>query len=111
MHPKNLVVLLVLVSVFGYGQEYHPLLSNSGWCCEKCFGTGCVYDTIIGIYLVTEIDTVSTLAGNRKRWFLNLTDSLTTSQGTLDRNLIWIEGIGATYGPIYSVGISNAPIL
>lgn len=161
LRPFLFSVLILLVSVFGYSQEYHSLLSNSGWCCEKYFGTGAVYgeyavsgtellndkiyvnvsnyflqedslsrkvwylndnedeviydftldlndtfqielyDTIIGSYVVTKIDTIEILAGQRKRWFFNLTDSLVVEQGTLDRSLIWIEGIGSTYGPIY----------
>ena len=158
-------VLILFVSILGYGQEYHPLLSNSGWCCETCFGTGCWYteypktgpelinselyykvgnvflqedstsklvwylkdgeknllynftlatndtfqielhDTIIGTYSVDNIDTIKTLAGNRKRWLLSLKDTLTIGQDTLDRSLIWIEGIGSTYGPLYHIAV------
>lgn len=161
MQRHLIKVLILFASILGYGQEYHPLLSNSGWCCETCFGTGCWYteypntepelingelyykignvylqedslsqlvwylkdgeknllydftlatndtfqielrDTIIGNYNVDKIDTISTLAGNRKRWILSLKDTLTIGQDTLDRNLIWIEGIGSTYGPLY----------
>ncbi len=158
-------VLILFVSILGYSQEYHPLLSNSGWCCETCFGTGCWYteypktgpeiinnelyynvggvllqedsltkqvwylndgekyllydftlalddtfqielrDTIIGIYHVNNIDTINTLAGNRKRWVLSLRDTLTIGQDTLDKNIIWIEGIGSTYGPVYHITV------
>ncbi len=60
-----------------------------------------LYGTIIGSYLVSDIDTIETLSGDRKRWHLYLTDSLTIEEGTLTRDLIWIEGIGSTYGPVY----------
>jgi len=60
-----------------------------------------LYDTIVGSYVVSKIDTIETLSGNRKRMILYLTDSLTIETGTLDRDLIWIEGIGSTYGPVY----------
>lgn len=152
---------ILLVSIIGYSQEYHPLLSNSGWCCETCYGTGCtyieypktgpelldtelyyrigsfyiqedtitrqvvylrdgekktlydfmlitndtfqieLYDTIHASYIVDQIDTVNTLAGKRKRWNLLLKDTLTIGGDTLNRKLIWIEGIGSTYGPLY----------
>jgi len=161
MHYYLVTVLILFVSTLGYGQEYNPLLLNSGWCCETCLGTGCWYteytktvpevinnelyykiesvllqedslsklvwylkdnekhilydftltlddtfqielrDTIIGTYNVEKIDNISTLAGNRKRWILSMKDTLTIGQDTLDRNLIWIEGIGSTYGPLY----------
>jgi len=165
VHYYLVTALILFVSILGYGQEYHPLLSNSGWCCETCFGTGCWYteypktgpefinnelyyrignfslqedslskqvwylkdgekkvlydftltmydtfqielrDTIISTYNVDKIDTINTLAGNRKRWILSLKDTLTIGQDTLDRSLIWIEGIGSTYGPLYHMTV------
>lgn len=60
-----------------------------------------LHDTIIGSYSVSDIDTITILSGNRMRWFLYLRDSLSIEDGILDRNLVWIEGIGSTYGPLY----------
>ncbi|MEN8201828.1 MAG: hypothetical protein ABFS28_04470 [Bacteroidota bacterium] len=60
-----------------------------------------LHDTITGSYTVTNVDTISTLSGNRVRWILYLNDSISIEEGILDRNLVWIEGIGSTYGPLY----------
>lgn len=60
-----------------------------------------LHDTVVGSYSVSSIDTITTLLGDRKRWILYLRDSLSVGDGVLDRNLIWIEGIGSTYGPLY----------
>ena len=60
-----------------------------------------LHDTINGSYSVSDIDTISTLSGDRKRLFLYLIDSLSIEDGVLDRNLVWIDGIGSTYGPLY----------
>ena len=60
-----------------------------------------LHDAVIGSYTVSSIDTITTLLGDRKRWILYLRDSLSVGDGVLDRNLIWIEGIGSTYGPLY----------
>ena len=70
-----------------------------------------LYDSVMGFYLVSDIDTIATLAGNRLRWFLYLRDSLTIEGGILDRELVWIEGIGSTYGPLYpqSIPMENEP--
>jgi hypothetical protein len=153
---------MVFISFVGYGQEYLPMLNNSGWCCESYVGTGAWYseyaitgtelfndqiyikvedayffqedsiseqvwylkdganeliydfsleindtfqielfDTVIATYTVSEIDVVQTLSGSRKRLFLHLNDSISIAYGSIDRNLIWIEGIGSTYGPVY----------
>ena len=64
-----------------------------------------LYDTIVGTYVVTKADTLETLAGCRKRWHMQLSDSVTTAEGRLENGLIWIEGVGSTYGPIYPVTI------
>lgn len=64
-----------------------------------------LHDTVIGSYFVTDIDTISTLSGNRLRWFLYLRDSLSIEGGILNRNLVWVEGIGSTYGPLYPMTI------
>lgn len=66
-----------------------------------------IEDTIIGSYLVMDLDTITTLSGNRKSWSLYLLDSITTERGTISRDLIWIEGIGSTYGPIYPKSIPS----
>lgn len=60
-----------------------------------------LHDTILGSYLVSKVDTISTLSGDRLRWSLFLRDSLSIEAGVLERSLVWIEGIGSTYGPIY----------
>lgn len=66
-----------------------------------------IEDTVIGSYIVTQFDTITTLSGNRKRWSLYLLDSITTERGTINRELIWIEGIGSTYGPIYPITVPS----
>ena len=35
-----------------------------------------LYDTVIGSFQITQIDYIATLSGNRKRWVMNLIDSV-----------------------------------
>jgi hypothetical protein len=64
-----------------------------------------LYDTVIGSFQITQVDYIATLSGNRKRWVMNLIDSAVFQDGRIVEELIWIEGIGSTYGPIYPTTI------
>ncbi|MFO7669848.1 MAG: hypothetical protein R6W31_09340 [Bacteroidales bacterium] len=66
-----------------------------------------ILDSIDATYIVEMVDTITTLAGHRKRWILNLMDTLMVGPDTVERSLTWIEGIGSTYGPVYQNNIPN----
>ena len=60
-----------------------------------------LYDTVEGSFLVKQVDNIETLGGGRRRLVLNLIDSAIFEKGSVVKELVWIEGIGSTYGPLY----------